>query len=149
MLESFCLDNADNCVLVDQSFSSAIEKAKSDSLLMLPLNVCDVITAQDEVYNEEFLASLRDEILQTTQDLQNKFGSECQVRLFLCPHYENNSVVQVTEATKHAARRLKDCSLIQGIVIPSTAEFMNEENMNFFVDEIRPKHKDYVFAILG
>ncbi|MCR5698038.1 MAG: hypothetical protein K6G52_00195 [Treponemataceae bacterium] len=106
---------------------------------IISIKVVDVLTDEDEVYNEELLAQLRKDLIEA-QPFERKF-------LFL-PVYENLDYQTVTAAMRHTARRLKKFESIAGFVLPQNEEFKNEKVRQYFIDELSEKHPDYKYYSL-
>ena len=115
----------------------------SCEIFILPIKVTDVLTEEDEIYNEEFLSHLR-KIFKVAQDFEIKF-------LFL-PQIDE-SVLENPELTiksmKHTARRLKKFENIAGFVIPKDESFKNEKVRLEFISELSEKHEHYIFVDLA
>ncbi len=118
--EAFCRDVKNLC---------AKEKI---FLITLPWTLCGM---NEESYNEEFLAQLRDAL---------KVLEENESYAVICPLCDGEANDQAAKeafvaAMKHAARRIKDCENVVGFEIP--------ENLpaDFFVEELSAKHQQYVF----
>ena len=115
----------------------------SCEIFILPIKVTDVLTEEDEIYNEEYLSQLR-KIFKVAQDFEIKF-------LFL-PQIDE-SILENPELTiksmKHTARRLKKFENIAGFVIPQDESFKNEKVRLEFISELSEKHEHYIFVDLA
>ena len=97
------------------------------------------VELEDELYNEEFLAELRNKLKQL--DESNRFAilipvvdkelkTEEQAELF-------------TNAFNHTARRIKDCVSVAGFFIPKEIQEMNYTQS--FTETLAVKHEQYVY----
>ncbi len=89
----------------------------------------------EENYNENFLATLRDNL---------KSFEEKKIYAFILPVTDkipetNDEKERFTASFKHCARRIKDCTSVVGFAIP---ECVNQQN---FIEELSAKHKHYIF----
>lgn len=92
------------------------------------------IGTDEDSYNEEFLASLRDAL---------KVLEEKPAFAFIIPVC-NETLTEETKSNftasyKHCARRIKDCKNLIGFAIPPEADETT------FVEELSRKHDHYVF----
>ena len=121
-------------------YSQAIQN--SCTVFIFPIKVTDVLTNEDEVYNEEYLSQLR-KIFKVAQDFEIKF--------FFLPQIDE-SILQNPDLTinsmKHTARRLKKFENINGFVIPQEESFKNEKVRQEFISELSEKHEHYKFVNL-
>ena len=111
------------------------------------IQILDVLWSQieptTEEYDEDFLAKLRLEL--------KEYEQEAEKYLVIRPVAADKASLlqdaaireQYVAAVKHCVRRLKDCTAIIGLFVPK--EFSDEEEINYFMEEIYPKHKHYVF----
>lgn len=101
-----------------------------DTLYGIKISYSEVGEDEDS-YNEDFLAKLRDDL---------KALEEKNVFTFIIPvgSEEDMHKEEFTFSMKHCARRIKDCESIAGFAVP-------EYNADFFIDEVSAKHKHYVF----
>ena len=94
---------------------------------------------EDELYNEEYLAELRNRL--KLLDEENRFAvlipvvdkelkSEEQAELFI-------------NAFNHTARRIKDCVSVTGFFIPEEIQRMNFTGR--FIETLSVKHSQYVY----
>ncbi len=92
------------------------------------------IGTDEDSYNEEFLASLRDAL----KELEEKSAFA-----FIIPVCDETLTEETREnftaSYKHCARRIKDCKNLMGFAVPPEAD---EET---FVEELSKKHDHYVF----
>ena len=121
-------------------YSQAIQN--SCTVFIFPIKVTDVLTNEDEVYNEEYLSQLR-KIFKVAQDFEIKF--------FFLPQIDE-SILQNPDLTiksmKHTARRLKKFENINGFVIPQEESFKNKKVRQEFISELSEKHEHYKFVNL-
>ena len=112
-------------------------------LIIFPIKVSDVLTSEEDVYNEEYLANLR-KIFKLAQNYNLKF-------LFL-PQIDEDLQKDYTltiKSMKHTARRLKKFENIIGFVIPEEECFKNEKVRQEFISELSEKHEHYKFIVLN
>lgn len=92
----------------------------------------------EESYNEEGLASLRDWL---------KLLEENKKFAVIKPVSETGldaaQKEALTASMKHCARRIKDCVSVAGFAIP--AECSDDGSKSFFVEELSQKHAQYVY----
>ena len=131
------IDNLEN----PDFYSQVIQN--SCTVFIFPIKVTDVLTNEDEVYNEEYLSQLR-KIFKVAQDFEIKF--------FFLPQIDE-SILQNPDLTiksmKHTARRLKKFENINGFVIPQEESFKNEKVRQEFISELSEKHEHYKFVDLA
>lgn len=94
------------------------------------------IEPKDEIYDEEFLANLRNE-LKSLENVQNfvilvpvidkSLKNQEQTELFI-------------NAFNHTARRIKDCTNVVGFEIPCELK-----NIDDFIETLSKKHPQYVY----
>ena len=91
----------------------------------------DVEGAPEE-YNEEFLASLRNELKEKEEN--GEFA-------VIVPVVDKEGCAgdALVAAMKHTARRIKDCVSVVGFAVPAGIDEAN------FIGELSPKHKHYCF----
>lgn len=94
------------------------------------------IELEDEIYNEEFLASLRDEL--KSLEVSRKFV--ILVPVIDKPLENSEQIESFTNACNHTARRVKDCISVAGFEIP--AEITDYQN---FIEVLSKKHAQYVY----
>ena len=89
---------------------------------------------EDEGYNEEFLAFLRDAL---------KLLEEKHIFTFIIPLAEEEINAgrseEVTASFKHCARRIKDCTNLAGFALAKGID------KALFISELSAKHEQYVF----
>ena len=98
------------------------------------------VESETEVYNEIFLAQLRDEL--KNLEAQNKF-------VYIDAIFDKDGdASQFTAAMKHCARRIKDCISVVGFAIPeklTAGGFAEGSVAQEFIAELSHKHQQYVF----
>ena len=94
------------------------------------------IELEDELYNEECLASLRDEL--KTLENQNIFA--IIVPVIDKPLNNNEDFELFVNACNHIARRIKDCVSVAGFEIPGEID-----DIQTFIDVLSKKHEQYVY----
>ena len=122
-------------------FSNATQN--NCELIIFPIKVSDVLTSEEDVYNEEYLANLR-KIFKLAQNYNLKF-------LFL-PQIDEDLQKDYTltiKSMKHTARRLKKFENIIGFAIPEEECFKNEKVRQEFISELSEKHEHYKFIVLS
>lgn len=100
------------------------------------------IEMEDEIYNEEYLADLRNKL--KSYDEQGKFA--VLVPVVDKPLETPEQKELFINAYNHAARRIKDCVSVAGFVFPevtlSDAAFLQD-----FMDTLAIKHAQYVYFV--
>ena len=94
-------------------------------------------------YNEELLASLREEL--KLLDESNKFVFMEAVVDKEVVSSESASIF--TACMKHSARRLKDCVSIIGFSIPSKLISLGKDVVEEYINELSAKHAQYVYFV--
>ena len=94
------------------------------------------VELEDEIYNEEFLASLRDDL--KSLEVQGKFA--VLVPVIDKPLENAEQIESFTNACNHTARRVKDCISVAGFEIP--AEISDFQD---FIEILSKKHAQYVY----
>jgi len=95
------------------------------------------VEGDEEVYDEQYLAKLRDEL---------KAVEEKGEFVFIEPVYDKKGAIpgQFINAMKHTARRVKDCASVIGFAIP--AEIADDADVvQVYVEKISEKHPQYVY----
>lgn len=128
---------------------------KSDSInlfrMFIPQNL---IESEPEVYNEDFLAKLRDTL--KSLESKNQFAV-----LNIIPGHDDNSKEKICNndvlfelceqyvlAIKHCTRRVKDCTSLLGIEF--NQEFIlnfSNEKIKMIIDELYKKHSHYIYFL--
>lgn len=94
------------------------------------------VEMEDESYNEEFLATLRDQLKK--MELTNQFA--ILVPIIDKPLETPEQTEFFINAFNHTARRIKDCENVVGFEIP--ADFNEKEA---FMDTLAIKHAQYIY----
>ncbi len=89
----------------------------------------------EDSYNEEFLADLRDQF--KSMEENDTYGFVVPVCDAECGSAEEKE--NFVASMKHCARRIKDCENIIGFAIPAEAD------VDFFMEELSAKHKHYIY----
>ncbi len=97
------------------------------------------VELSDEVYNEELLANLRDNL--KALEAQNKFA-------ILIPEIDktfetSDQKEAFINAMNHTARRVKDCVSVAGFELPS--KLLEAKIQGDFIDTLAKKHAQYVY----
>ena len=104
------------------------------------------VEIEDESYNEEFLAKLREEL--KPLDDQNQF-------VILCPVVDKNfetpeEIEAFIKAMNHTARRIKDCVCVAGFLLPDellTKGIDGESPASAFMETLAVKHAQYIYFV--
>ena len=113
-----------------------------NSPLAFPIRLTSVLTDEDEVYNESFLANLR--LIVGCAD-----STSLKIAFFpICDGEFANDAKIVTAAMKHTARRLKKATSVVGFYYPEADCFKDEKARQFFADELLEKHPQYKFYFI-
>lgn len=104
------------------------------------------VEIEDESYNEEFLAALREEL--KPLDTQNQFVILCPVvdRKFETPE-ETEAFIN---AMNHTARRIKDCTCVAGFLLPDELlekGIDGDSPAAAFMETLAVKHAQYVYFV--
>ena len=94
------------------------------------------VELEDEIYNEEFLASLRDDL--KSLEVQGKFA--VLVPIIDKPLENAEQIESFTNACNHTARRVKDCISVAGFEIPAQITDFQD-----FIEVLSKKHAQYVY----
>ncbi len=97
------------------------------------------VELDDEVYNEELLAKLRDNL--KALEAQNKFA-------ILIPEIDkafetSDQKEAFINAMNHTARRVKDCISVAGFELP--AKLLEAKIQGDFIETLAKKHAQYVY----
>lgn len=99
------------------------------------------VEIEEEAYNEEFLAALRDQLKAMDEAgtfavivpvVDKPLESEEQKELFI-------------NAFNHTARRIKDCISVAGMELPSELEKLGKASVEEFIEVLGKKHAQYVY----
>ena len=94
------------------------------------------VEMEDEIYNEEFLAVLRDQL----KDLEAKGTFAILVPIVDKPLQSPEDSERFINAFNHTARRVKDCVSVAGYEIPKELK-----DAQAFMDTLAIKHAQYVY----
>lgn len=94
------------------------------------------IEGAEEVYNEEFLAGLRDE-LKALEETGDFVFVECDYDKSALPGQFNNAI-------KHTSRRIKDCKAVIGFALPQQIA-SDKDALSDFLEKVSEKHPHYVY----
>ena len=101
----------------------------------------NTVELENEVYNEEYLANLREHIkkFETTSKFavlvpiaDKSLKTSEQIELF-------------TNTFNHTARRVKDCISVAGMELPEQLIKTGTENIQLFIETLAKKHAQYVY----
>jgi hypothetical protein len=144
LLETGSVVNTDNFTRVDPD-SAGIEQLASPEFAekfcgggFSILGVCIAwknIEISKEVYNEEFLAALRDFL---------KNIETAGVYAVIVPEMNGAEFSQYTAAMVHVARRIKDCGAVVGFAFPREL-VCDSEAVSSFIESMSVKHAQYVY----
>lgn len=94
------------------------------------------VEMEDEMYNEEFLATLRDQLKKL--EAMNKFA--ILIPLVDKPLNTPEAVELFINAYNHTARRVKDCISVVGFELPKELS-----DFQSFIDTLAIKHAQYIY----
>ena len=97
------------------------------------------IELDDEVYNEELLAQLRDNLKKL--DENNHFAIINPIADKQISSYDDADLF--INACNHMARRIKDCESVIGLELPD--QIFAQDSAADFMDTLSKKHANYVF----
>lgn len=100
-----------------------------------------VVEIEEEKYNEEYLANLRDEL----KILENTNQFAILVPVVDKPLNSAEEIELFDNAINHTARRVKDCISVVGIEIPLEFASLGENAVNEFIELLSKKHAQYVY----
>lgn len=127
--------------LENEDFYTQAEQSSCE-IMIFPIKVLDVLTSEEEVYNEEYLAKLRQIF---------KIIEMHSLKILFLPKIDKsieNTPELVINSMKHTARRLKKFNSIMGFVLPQENCFKNEKVRQEFISELSIKHEHYKFVDL-
>lgn len=117
----------------------------SDREVSLDGKICSVkwsdVESEVEVYNEDFLAKLRDELKEKEEK-----GEFVIIQPVVDKALTSENCEIFTAAMKHCARRIKDCVSVMGFFVPQELKSLGADKIDFYKEELLAKHKHYVFA---
>lgn len=94
------------------------------------------VEMEDEIYNEEFLAVLRDQLKQ--MEAAGTFA--VLVPIVNKPLTNEEQLEYFINAYNHTARRVKDCESVAGFELPAELN-----DYQAFIDKLAIKHAQYVY----
>lgn len=100
-----------------------------------------VVELEDEAYNEEYLAGLRDEL--KVLDEAGKYA--VLVPVVDKPLETPEQVELFTNAFNHTARRVKDCVSVAGLELPEALINAGNTAIDDFIETLGKKHAQYVY----
>lgn len=117
----------------------------SDKEVSLDGKFCAVkwsdVESDVEVYNEDFLAKLRDDLKEKEEK-----GEFVMIQPVVDKELTSDNSEIFTAAMKHCARRIKDCVSVMGFCVPQELKSLGDDKVDFYKEELLAKHKHYVFA---
>ncbi|MCK9169600.1 MAG: hypothetical protein M0P01_04225 [Treponema sp.] len=140
--------NTDSLIKVDAvsgkipepAFSEFVERTADRDTVLLGICIAwSVIEISEGIYNEEFLAELRDFLKKIEQQ-----GIYAVIIPETNGTVTGRSFASYTAAMVHTARRIKDCESVAGFALP--AELAGDDSaVSSFIDEMAVKHAHYVY----
>ncbi len=94
------------------------------------------VEMEDEMYNEEFLASLRDQL----KDMEPAEQYAILIPIVDKPLETAEQIELFINAYNHTARRVKDCTSVVGFELPQELNAPQD-----FIDALAVKHAQYVY----
>lgn len=134
-------------LIYGENISSAELPSESSELVGIQVK-WSAVELQPGVYNEEFLAVMRDYL-----KLLEKYGRFA----FIIPQTvkqlpDTDTVQSYIDAMVHCARRIKDCTSVIGFAVP--VELLEKDSdlgpnsySQWFVNEMNVKHGHYVYFV--
>lgn len=121
--------------LFSAKYDSAVNPADFEKIIVK----WSEVELDDEVYNEELLAKLRDNL--KALEAQNKFA-------VIIPEIDktfetSDQKEAFINAMNHTARRVKDCVSVAGFELPS--KLLEAKLQGDFIDILAKKHAQYVY----
>lgn len=120
------------------SYQEFTQNPLSSEFIKIDIN-WSVIELDDEVYNEELLAQLRDNLKKL--DEKNHFVIINPIADKQISSYDDADLF--INACNHMARRIKDCESVIGLELPD--QIFAQEAAADFMDTLSKKHANYVF----
>lgn len=120
------------------SYQEFTQNPLSNEFIKIDIN-WSAIELDDEVYNEELLAQLRDNLKKL--DENNHFVIINPIVDKQISSYDDADLF--TNACNHMARRIKDCESVIGLELPD--QIFAQEAAADFMDTLSKKHANYVF----
>ena len=164
ILEKKAIDFDGTEKILKLAFSSSLDKFSPECFFselsrmefdyfVLPVPISNILTDEDEVYNEAFLVDLR----KLVQQADGGFAFRDYNPILIQPTYESDlcNFEDFTACLKHTARRLKKENALRGFIFDSSAidsditkGLKNEKARQFFADELLEKHPQYKFYLI-
>ena len=129
---------------------SDVKEINGSSLVYTNNFICKIsipwskVELEDELYNEEFLANLRDYL--KILDDKNQFAI---IKPVIDKSLENQDQLELfINAFNHTARRVKDCVSVAGMELPSellAKGFSDDSPVVQFIEKLAVKHAQYVY----
>ena len=120
------------------SYQEFTQNPLSNDFVKIDINWSS-IELEDEVYNEELLAQLRDNLKKL--DENNHFAIINPIADKQISSYDDADLF--INACNHMARRVKDCESVIGLELPD--QIFAQEAAADFMDTLSKKHANYVF----
>ena len=120
------------------SYQEFTQNPLSNEFIKIDIN-WSAIELDDEVYNEELLAQLRDNLKKL--DENNHFAIINPIADKQISSYDDADLF--INACNHMARRIKDCESVIGLELPD--QIFAQEAAADFMDTLSKKHANYVF----
>lgn len=120
------------------SYQEFTQNPLSNEFIKIDINWSS-IELDDEVYNEELLAQLRDNLKKL--DENNHFAIINPIADKQISSYDDADLF--INACNHMARRIKDCESVIGLELPD--QIFAQDAAADFMDTLSKKHANYVF----
>lgn len=120
------------------SYQEFTQNPLSNEFVKIDIN-WSAIELEDEVYNEELLAQLRDNLKKL--DEKNHFAIINPIADKQISSYDDADLF--INACNHMARRIKDCESVIGLELPD--QIFAQDATADFMDTLSKKHANYVF----
>lgn len=120
------------------SYQEFTQNPLSSEFIKIDIN-WSAIELEDEVYNEELLAQLRDNLKKL--DEKNHFVIINPIADKQISSYDDADLF--INACNHMARRIKDCESVIGLELPD--QIFAQDAAADFMDTLSKKHANYVF----
>ena len=120
------------------SYQEFTQNPLSNEFVKIDIN-WSTIELDDEVYNEELLAQLRDNLKKL--DENNHFAIINPIADKQISSYDDADLF--INACNHMARRIKDCESVIGLELPD--QIFAQDAAADFMDTLSKKHANYVF----
>lgn len=97
-----------------------------------------VVEIEEDIYNEELLAALRDEM--KALDAENRYA---WIKI-VSDSDLSSDLEAFTNTFNHTARRVKDCECVIGFILSENLLAMGMEAVESFCEVIAKKHAQYI-----